>query len=126
MNTPDETGLRAAEESRRQAMLAADTQRLSELLSQQLVYVHSNGGRDNRDSYLDKLASGRLRYATLEFAAPQIRLIGRAGMVHSLMRATVLRDGGQHAVASSTLAVWEHGATGWTLLAVQASPEAAP
>ncbi len=112
----------AAEEFRRLAMLVADTSRLASMLSESLVYVHSSGVRDSRDSYLDKLTSGALRYETLEFTEPHYRLLGSVGMVHAGMRATVLRNGGRHAVTSSTLAVWQYADRGWQLLALQASP----
>jgi hypothetical protein len=118
----DETGLAAAEEARRQAMLGADTRALATMCAETLVYVHSSGVIDSRESYLQKLDGGALRYETLEFVAPRFRVIGTTGLVHASMRATVLRGGGRHVVASSTLAVWTFGDGRWTLQAVQASP----
>ena len=120
MNTSE--GLAAAEEARRLAMLAADTRALAAMCAETLVYVHSSGVSDNRESYLQKLDSGALRYETLEFVAPRVRVIGTTGLVHAGMRATVLRGGGRHVVASSTLAVWTFGEHGWLLQAVQGSP----
>jgi hypothetical protein len=118
----DEAGLAAAEEARRRAMLSADTRALAAMCAEALVYVHSSGVIDSLESYLQKLDGGALRYETLKFVAPRVRLIGTTGLVHAGMRATVLRGGGRHAVASSTLAVWTFGDGGWTLQAVQASP----
>lgn len=118
-------GLAAAEEARRLAMLTADTGALTAMCDEALVYVHSSGVTDSRESYLQKLDSGALRYETLEFVAPRVRVIGTTGLVHAGMRATVLRGGGRHAVASSTLAVWTFGEGRWTLQAVQGSPLAA-
>lgn len=105
-------------------MLAADAPRLAAMLSESLVYVHSTGVRDGRDQYLERLVSGALRYETLEFTAPHYRLLGSVGLVHAGMRATVLRNDGRHAVASSTLAVWQHADAGWQLQALHASPAA--
>lgn len=124
MHACSEAGLAAAEESRRLAMLAADAPRLAAMLSESLVYVHSTGVRDGRDQYLERLVSGALRYETLEFTAPHYRLLGSVGLVHAGMRATVLRNDGRHAVASSTLAVWQHADAGWQLQALHASPAA--
>lgn len=104
------------------AMLNADIQRLEALLEESLCYVHSTGVTDSQASYLHKLASGALRYQSLEFAAPRFTLIGNTGLVHAEMRATVLRGGNAHAVTNSYLAVWQHGVSGWTLHAVQATP----
>ena len=120
MNTVE--GLAAAEEARRLAMLAADTSTLAAMCDAALVYVHSSGVTDSRESYLKKLDTGALRYEALEFVAPRVRVIGTTGLVHAGMRATVLRGGGRHVVASSTLAVWTFSENGWLLQAVQASP----
>ena len=120
MNTIE--GLAAADEARRLAMLAADTPALAAMCEEALVNVHSSGVSDSRESYLQKLDSGALRCETLEFVAPRVRVIGTTGLVHAGMRATVLRGGGRHVVASSTLAVWTFGEGRWTLQAVQGSP----
>lgn len=103
-------------------MLAADTPALAAMCEEALVNVHSSGVSDSRESYLQKLDSGALRCETLEFVAPRVRVIGTTGLVHAGMRATVLRGGGRHVVASSTLSVWTFSGKGWLLQAVQASP----
>ncbi|MDB5930297.1 MAG: nuclear transport factor 2 family protein [Polaromonas sp.] len=118
---PDMAGLLAAEEGRRLAMLAGDTQALGELLSESLVYRHSTGLKDSRQSYLEKLASGALRYQSLTFMAPVATLIGTAGMVAAEMHATVQRGELRQGIASTYLAVWQHTPDGWKLLAVQAT-----
>lgn len=116
-----EHSLRAAEEARRQAMLAADVAALGALLADALAYTHSTGVTDSKPSYLQLLASGALRYETLEFAAPQARLMGSAGLVNAVMYATVRKGELRRDIASSYLAVWEHTAAGWVLQAVQAT-----
>ena len=121
MFTHDENGLRAAEEARRQAMLQSDTEKLGELLSERLVYTHSSGVKDSRQSYLHKLASGALRYETLEFLAPEVRLVGDVGLVAATMKATVSGVGGLRSVNSSYLAVWTWTKAAWALEFIQAT-----
>lgn len=116
-----EDGLLAAEEARRLAMLAADTAVLDTLLSDALVYTHATGVTDSKAGYLQSLAGGALRYESLEFVAPQVRLVGTAGLVSAVMRATVRKGDVRRDIASSYLAVWEHTASGWVLQAVQAT-----
>jgi hypothetical protein len=115
-----EHSLLAAEEARRQAMLAADVAVLGALLSDTLAYTHSTGVTDSKQSYLQLLASGALRYETLEFAH-RARLMGTAGLVSAVMYAAVRKGDLRRDIASSYLAVWEHTATGWVLQAVQAT-----
>jgi hypothetical protein len=121
MAPPLEDSLLAAEEARRLAMLAADTAALDTLLSDALAYTHSTGVIDSKASYLQLLAGGALRYEALEFVAPQARLVGRAGLVSAVMRATVRKGEVRRDIASSYLAVWEHTALGWVLQVVQAT-----
>ena len=104
------------------AMLDAAVERLGMLLDDSLCYVHSSGVTDSRASYLQKLSSGALRYDSLLFASARFTLLGKVDLVRAEMHATVLRNGGGHAVASTYLAVWHHGASGWALHMVQATP----
>jgi hypothetical protein len=128
MTSSLEHSLLAAEEARRQAMLAADVAALGVLLSDTLAYTHSTGVTDSKQSYLQLLAGGALRYETLEFAAPQARLLGTVGLVSAVMYATVRKGDVRREIASSYLAVWDHTAAGWVLQAVQATalPAKAP
>lgn len=125
MNTPNEDSLRAAEAARLHAMQTNDGVALGALLADSLIYQHSSGARDTRQSYLARMASGALRYAKVEFLTPEFRLVGgvggpgRVGLVHARMLATVVRDGTPREIANSYLAVWEHNASGWKLVALQ-------
>lgn len=104
-------------------MQANDTATLGELLSDGMTYVHSSGGKDGKQDYLQKISSGALRYESVEFLAPVARVIGSVGLVTASMRATISGDtGNRRHIANTYLAVWEHGASGWVLQLVQATP----
>ena len=119
-------GLSAAEAARLQAMQNNDGAALGALLSDALVYQHSTGARDTRQSYLARMASGALHYEKVEFLMPEFRLLGHVGLVHARMRATVVGGGSRREVANSYLAVWERDASGWKLVALQGTPLPAP
>lgn len=123
MSSPDPTSLLAAEEARRQAMLANDAAALGALLSDALIYTHSSGGKDSRQSYLQKLISGALHYERVGFEQPTARVIGTVGLVMATMRASISSHTGiRREVNSNYLAVWEHGASGWMLQLIQGTP----
>jgi hypothetical protein len=124
-DSPAAAGARAAEEARRQAMLDGRLSMLADLLSDTLAYTHSTGVQDSKQSYLEQLSSGALRYEALEFVAPVIRVLGPVALVSAVMKATVQRGGSRRDVASSYLAVWENTPAGWKLQALQATPLAA-
>ena len=110
------------EQRRRGAMLAGDCAAIEALLSQDIVYVHSTGARDTRDSYLRKIRDGSVRYLRLEWNELQAQLLlpGTA-LVTGRMDATVLKDGQEKPVRSVFLTVWvaEPSASGsaWRLRA---------
>lgn len=123
MTTPSVAQVLQWEQSRRDAALAGDVAALGQLMGDTLAYVHSNAACDSRDSYLQKIATGTIRYLTLEFADLQVRLSPGAALVTGQMRATVHRDGQDRAIRSVFLTVWlpdgTPGRAAWTLASHQ-------
>ncbi len=116
-----------AEEQRRQAMLGGDIATLEALLSDGLVYVHSTGGRDTKTTYLNKLASGSLKYLTLSFEDLQVHGAGPVQVVTGRMSAEVSIQGQSKAIRSLFLTVWMpepgvDGQQGLRMLAYQGAP----
>jgi ketosteroid isomerase-like protein len=116
-----------AEEQRRQAMLGGDIAALEALLSDGLVYVHSTGGRDTKTTYLNKLASGSLKYLSLSFEDLQVHGAGPVQVVTGRMSAEVSIQGQSKAIRSVFLTVWmpepgADGQQGLRMLAYQGAP----
>lgn len=113
----------ALEERRRQALLAGDLPALQGLLGDSLVYVHSTGASDRKESYLAKLSSGNLKYLELNFSDLQVQSLQQAAVVSGRMAATVSKGGQRKNVASLFMTVWGCGADGaWQLCAHQGTP----
>ena len=113
----------ALEERRRQALLAGDLPALQGLLADPLVYVHSTGACDRKDSYLAKLSGGSLKYLALDFSDLQVQVLRQAAVVTGRMAAAVSKDGQQKNVASLFMTVWACTADGrWQLHAHQGTP----
>lgn len=112
------------EERRRQALLAGDLTALQGLLADDLVYVHSSGACDRKDSYLAKLSGGNLKYLELEFGRLQVQLLQQqAAVVSGRMSAVISKDGQHKNVASLFMTVWGYGADdAWRLHAHQGTP----
>ena len=114
----------ALEERRRQALLAGDLDALQGLLADELVYVHSTGACDRKDSYLAKLSGGSLKYLALSFSELQVQLLPQAAVVSGRMAAVVSKDGQPKNVASLFMTVWACGSDGvWRLHAHQGTPQ---
>lgn len=113
----------ALEDRRRQALLATDLPALDGLLADDLLYVHSTGVCDNKDSYLGKLSSGSLKYLELNFRDLHVQVLQQAAIVSGRMSAVVSKEGQRKSVASLFMTVWSCGADGtWRLHAHQGTP----
>jgi hypothetical protein len=58
--------VRASERQRAAAMIAADIEAIAEILDTRLIYCHSSGVVDTRDSYLDELRKSEYTYHSVE------------------------------------------------------------
>lgn len=110
------------EQRRRDAMLAGDAAALTGLISAQVIYVHSTGARDTRESYLRKIGAGTLRYLQLDFSELQAEVTPGAALVTGRMQAVVLREERQIPVRSAFLTVWVPEDGSWRLRAHQGTP----
>ncbi|MFC0386710.1 nuclear transport factor 2 family protein [Muricoccus vinaceus] len=112
--------IRALEARRYAAMLAGDTKGLGALLSDRLVYAHSNATTDSKDSYLATLTDGSLRYLQIDFQTETVLEAGPAAAAAlGRMSARVHRYGGEREIAAMTLALWAKEGDAWRLLAYQ-------
>ena len=59
-----------------QAMTDADTGRMREIVSEDMVFTHMSGRQQTRDEYFDDIAKGRLSYHTIGIENPKIRTCG--------------------------------------------------
>lgn len=71
-----EARIRTTETRRLAAMVAGDVGTLADLLDSCLRYEHSNGTTDTRESLLEALASGRVRYEAIEPREMQVTFRG--------------------------------------------------
>lgn len=107
------------EHQRFAAMLSADVVTLDRLLSDGLIYVHANADIDNKESYLQRIASGSLRY--LELDQEIIASVDLEGVVLISGRFAAKVDvaGEMRTIDNLYLAVWAPETSGWRLVAYQ-------
>ena len=109
-----------AVEQLRKAMVDGDKQMLERLADDQLSYGHSGGHIDDKKEFVEKIASGKSDFVTIELLDQSIIVSGKTAIVrHTLNAAT--NDGGKPAeVHLKVLLVWQKHNSGWKLLARQA------
>ena len=118
--TKQETAVANAVEQLRKAMVDADSVMLDKLVSSKLSYGHSGGHIDDKTEFVQKIASGKSDFVTIELAEQTISISKNMAVVrHKLNAAT--NDNGKPAVVHLTvLLVWQKQHGDWKLLARQA------
>jgi ketosteroid isomerase-like protein len=104
------------------AMVRGDIATLEQLLSPRLVYVHSHGGRDTKDSYLQALRSGAVDYRFIDHRAERVEVAESVAVINGTMRAEVTNRGGsKRRLHTVTTAVWSQVDGSWQLLVFHAT-----
>jgi ketosteroid isomerase-like protein len=112
----------AADERRRAALNANDADALAPLLSEELVYIHSNGLVDGKQSYIDRVRAGPGRYRNLTVKDFKVRRNGSTAISDGEVRFEHGVPGGKTIVVHAHfLAIWRDEGGTWRL-AGYASP----
>ena len=118
--TKDEKAVAAAVESLRKAMIDGNKTELENLASEKLSYGHSGGGVEGKAEFVEKIASGKSDFVTIELSEQTISISGKTAVVRHVLNGTT-NDGGKPAVIKlKVLLVWQKEKGGWKLLARQA------
>jgi len=102
------------------AMISGDRAALNESVSDSLSYGHSGGHVEGKEEFVEKLASGKSDFVSINITEQSIRVYGKSAIVrHNLDAQT--NDGGKPAtVKLKILLVFANENGDWKLLARQA------
>jgi Domain of unknown function (DUF4440) len=119
--------VRAADDERVAATIAADPARLAAIFSEELRYAHSSGKVDTKASYTRSLVSHGTIYESFDYLERKFKAAG-PGVV--LMTGRVLihsrNDGAPVVLDLNFLAVWREENGHWRFLAWQSSRNPPP
>lgn len=76
----NEESLKEAELNRFKVMVAKDIPGLQAVLHKDLVYFHSSGAQDTKDTYIASIASGKSSYVMITPEEMQHRVYGKTGI----------------------------------------------
>ncbi len=71
-----EAQVQAAEDARYAAQTSLDYTALERLLADDLMYIHSSAVVDNKQSYIDSMRDGSVRYLAMKRSEVQVRTFG--------------------------------------------------
>jgi ketosteroid isomerase-like protein len=111
--------IRALEDRRYQALMDGDLGALEELFSDDLVYTHSDAKTDSKASFLDKMATGYLKYGQVGHPESAIVVHGDCVLVFGDMTGDVQVGDQARVLNNKSLSVWVRDGERWVLLAYQ-------
>lgn len=117
-----EVAVLAADDARYRAMLAGDADALDRLLSEDLVYTHSNGVSDNKRAYLAAIRARVFDYRRCEREIARFQDYGNVALLHGTVRLEAVVAGQLKQLHNQYLMVWVHAGAkndhvGWRLRA---------
>lgn len=115
----DQAAVAGAVESLRQAMLAADKEKLLAVAHDNLSYSHSSGATETKEQYAAAIASKKTVFKTLTFDDQTVVVVGDNAIVRNTFASEVDRSGTPASVKIGVMQVWKKDAGTWKLLARQ-------
>jgi hypothetical protein len=109
-----------AVEQLRKAMVDGDKTLLENSVSEKLSYGHSGGHIDDRKEFVEKIASGKSDFVTIDLTEQTISISGKVAVVRHILSAKTNDGGKPGEVHLRILLVWQKKAGKWKLLARQA------
>ena len=110
------------EDRRYAAMVGADLGALDELLSDDVLYAHSNASVDSKASYVDLLRTGKLVYHSLEHTTEAVVSRPGVAIVSGTMSGSIQMHGAAKTLNSRVAAVWVLEDGRWRLAVFQPTP----
>jgi len=103
----------------REAVLRKDFAAVERMLAPDLIYAHSTGIVDTRQTYLDKIKSGRQLYKTMNQRKISAKSYGDSAVTHSWMHVTGVNQSGPFDDKVMMLHIWIKKDGRWLLAAHQ-------
>lgn len=116
----DEAAVAQASDALRQAMLAADKAKLTELTADQLSYGHSGGNIQSKAQFIEVIADKKTVYKSIVLTEPTAVVVGSNAIVRHVFSAETESGGKPNTSKVGVLQVWTKQDGHWKLLARQA------
>jgi len=118
----NEESLKEAELNRFKVMVAKDIPGLQSVLHKDLVYFHSSGMQDSKDTYIASIASGKSSYVSITPEEIQQRVYGKTGINTGIL--TILQqaaDGAQTTIRLRFTDVFVYVDKRWQMVSWQST-----
>ena len=114
------TSVQYAVDQLKEAMVSGDRVQLEKIASSQLSYGHSGGHVEGKSEFVEKIASGKSDFVSIEITEQTIQVTGKTAIVRHILTA-ITNDGGKPGnVKLKVLLVFSKEQGQWKMLARQA------
>lgn len=110
----------AAVETLRQAIIDGNRAALEKITASELSYGHSTGLIEDKEAFVEALASGTSDFETMELTDQSIKIADDVAIVRHKLSAKVIDQGESKSVRLGVLLIWQKNQRQWKLLARQA------
>ena len=117
-----EETLKQLEDSRCQAMIAADVDSLDRLLSEDLIWTHGSGSVDDKKALLNRIAEKSTVYLTVERMEEKYLFTKNTSLATGIAEMNVTLNGEVRKLRNRYLDVWFLTNGAWRLVAWQSTP----
>ena len=114
--------IRRCEDARYKAMLDGDQAALDRLLDPGLVYTHSSGVADSKESYMAGIRDKVWAYRDLARTDETITVHGDAALVFNRLQIKIDVRGVRKELDNRALAVWSKAGGDWRMVALHSTP----
>ena len=116
----EEAAVSNAVEQLRKAMIDGNKAELEAIASDKLSYGHSSGYVEGKTEFVDKIATGKSDFVTIELKDQTINVSGKTAVVRHKLNATTNDNGKPGEVHLAILLIFQKENKQWKLLARQA------
>lgn len=92
-SSADQKAVISAEKKRFDAQVSKNYTVLEQLLSDDLVYTHSNGNTDSKKSYIQSIRDGKSRYDAINVEDQKVRIYGNTAIINGVCMIKAMNNG---------------------------------
>lgn len=115
----DEKTVIETEKQRFAAQVKADFTVLDRVLANDLIYAHSNGGTDSKQSYLQSIREGKTKYSSIDIEEQKVRIYGNTAIINGLCSLIAINNGEALNSHLRYISVYVRHAGQWQMVAWQ-------
>ncbi|GAB3970145.1 hypothetical protein GCM10028806_17610 [Spirosoma terrae] len=89
----EEKAVIAAEKNRFEAQISKNYAVLDQVLGNDLVYTHSNGNTDSKESYIQSIRDGKSKYDAINVEEQKVRVYGNTAIINGICMIKAMSNG---------------------------------